>query len=215
MNKDAEVHAQITRKSGVFHCDAEILPDETALHEQKLSTPLASGPRQQTAIPTKGYVNEVRKVPQSGDLDTGQRVLERPIKQVSLEFPIPSTGPNSVTLWRSEEEGLRLCTEMHDVAERMEVGVLNFEQVSSHRPDERIVDVASAFQDEIAVSKLIVHESDTSAESGLILKASNGDEIVIVAGAYPYSLAVLGVPPMPHIFEPEYEIGHYMRVPIS
>jgi hypothetical protein len=141
--------------------------------------------------------------------------LRRPIKQVSLEFPIPNTGPNSVTLWRSVEEGLRLCTEMRDVAERMEVGVLNFEQVSSHRPDERIADVASAFHSEIAVSKLIVHESGTSAESGLILKASNGDEIVIVAGAYPYSLAVHGVPPMPHIFEPEYQIGHYMRVPIT
>jgi hypothetical protein len=141
--------------------------------------------------------------------------LRRPIKQVSLEFPIPNTGPKSVTLWRSGEEGLRLCTEMHDVAGRMEVGVLNFEQVSSHRTDERIADVASAFQSEIAVSKLIVHESGTSAESGLILKASNGDEIVIIAGAHPYSLAVLGVPPMPHIFEPEYQIGHYMRVPIT
>jgi hypothetical protein len=141
--------------------------------------------------------------------------LRRPIKQVSLEFPIPNTGPNSVTLWRSNEDGLRLCTEMHDVAERIEVGVLNFKQVSSHRTDERIADVASAFQSEIAVSKLIVHESGTSAESGLILKASNSDEIVIVAGAYPYSLAVLGVPPMPHIFEPEYQIGHYMRVPFT
>jgi hypothetical protein len=141
--------------------------------------------------------------------------LRRPIKKVSLDFPIRNTGPNSVTLWRSEEEGLRLYTKMHDVTEMIEVGVLNFEQASSHRPDERIVDVASVFHNEIVVSKLIVHESGTSAESGLIFKASNGDEIVIVAGVCPYSLAVLGVPPMPHIFEPEYKIGHYLRVPIS
>lgn len=52
-------------------------------------------------------------------------------------------------------------------------------------------------------------------ESGLILKASSDDELVIVAGAYPYSLAVLGVPPIPHIFEPEYEISPYTRVPIT
>ena len=141
--------------------------------------------------------------------------LSRPIKQVSFDFPIPNAGPNSVTLWRSEETGLRLRTEMHDVAERIEVGVLNFEQVSSHLPDERIADVASAFQSEIAVTKLVIHESGTSAESGLILKASNGDELVIVAGAYPYSLAVLGVLPMPHIFEPEYEIGQYNRISIE
>jgi hypothetical protein len=36
-----------------------------------------------------------------------------------------------VTLWRSDGTGLRLYSQMHDVAERREVGVLNFEQVSA------------------------------------------------------------------------------------
>jgi len=104
---------------------------------------------------------------------------------------------------------------MHDVAERLEVGVLNFEIAPPIQPGDRIVDVGSAFQRDIVVSKLVINESGTSAESGLILKATNGDELVIVAGAYPYSLAVLGLPPMPHIFEPEYEIDRYTRIPIS
>jgi hypothetical protein len=116
-----------------------------------------------------------------------------------------------VTLWRSDGTGLRTFSQMHDVAERREVGVLNFERVSAPRPDERVVDVAS-FQNEIVVSKLIIHESGTTAESGVMLKARNGDEIVMVAGAYPYSLAVLGVVSMPHIFEPEYSMDLYTRV---
>jgi hypothetical protein len=141
--------------------------------------------------------------------------LRRPITQVSLEFPIPNTGPTFVTLWRSPEAGLRLYTHMHDVAERIEVGVLNFEAVSKRRPDDRIAEIASAFQSDIVASKLVIDESGTSAESGLILRAINGEEMLIVAGAYPYSLAVFGLPPMPHIFEPEYEIDRYTRSPIS
>ncbi len=141
--------------------------------------------------------------------------LSKPIKQVSVKCHIPNNGPMFATLWRSDGTGLRLCSQMHDVAERREVGVLNFEQVSEPEPDETIADVASAFQGEIAVSKLIIHESGTSAESGVILKADNGDEIVVVASAAPYFLAVRGVMSMPHIFEPEYQLDRYTRVPIT
>ncbi len=136
--------------------------------------------------------------------------LSKPIKRVSVECGIRNVGPGSVTLWRADGTGMRLFTEMHDVAVKVEVGVLNFEQVSTPRPNETIVDV-EAFQDEIAISKLLITESGAVAESGVVLKARNGDEIVIVAGAYPYSLAVLGVVSMPHIFEPEYPIDLYTR----
>jgi hypothetical protein len=138
--------------------------------------------------------------------------LSKPIKQVSVGPGITISGPRFVTLWRPDGTGLRLYTEMHDVAERREVGVLNFERVSAPQPDETIADVASAFQSEIAVSKLIIHESGTTAESGVIFKANNGEEIVVVAGVYPYSLAVLGVVSMPHIFHPEYKLDRYTRV---
>jgi hypothetical protein len=140
--------------------------------------------------------------------------LNMPIQKVSVEFAIPNSGPRFVTLWRSDGSGLRLFTKMQDVAERTEVGVLNFEEVSAVRRDETVADLASAFQGEIAVSKLVIHESGANVESGVIFKAKN-DEIVIVAGVYPYSLAVRGVLSMPHIFEPEYPIDDYMRVPLT
>jgi hypothetical protein len=140
--------------------------------------------------------------------------LSKPIKRVSVEFVIPNVGPNSVALWRSDGTGLRLRTEMHDVAVKREVGVLNFEDVSALLPRETLLDVA-LFQDPIVVSKLLIHESGTIAESGVVLKASSGCEIVIVAGACPYSLAVLGVASMPHLFEPEYPIDLYTRAPFA
>jgi len=104
---------------------------------------------------------------------------------------------------------------MHDVAERREVGVLNFEQVSEPMRDETIADAAPAFQGEITASKLIIRESGASAESGVVLKAGNGEEIVIVAGAHPYQLAVLGVLSLPDMFYPEYPIDRYLRAPIT
>lgn len=141
--------------------------------------------------------------------------LSKPIKQVSVGAGITKSGPGFATLWRPDETGLRLYSQMHDVAERREVGVLNFELVSAPRPDETIADVASAFQGEIVVSKLIIHESGTSAESGVVLKAGNGEEIIVVAGAAPYFLAVRGVLSLPDIFHPEYSIDRYTRVPLT
>jgi hypothetical protein len=138
--------------------------------------------------------------------------LRRPIGQVSLEFD--HRGPMFITLWRSDGTGLRVRSQMHDVAERREVGALNFDRVRAPRPEETIADLPSAFHGEIVVSKLVIHESGTTAESGVILTGNN-DEIVIVAGAYPYSLAVRGVPSLPGIFNPEYPIDCYSRVPIT
>ncbi len=140
--------------------------------------------------------------------------LSKPIKKVSVEFAIPNSGPRFVTLWRSDGSGLRIFTEMYDVAERIEVGVLNFDQVFSPRPNEKIVLVSSAFDREIVVSKLIIQELNTRAESGAILAAGN-EEIIVVAGVYPYSLAVSGVLSVPHVFEPAYSIEDYTRVPFT
>jgi len=110
--------------------------------------------------------------------------LSKPIRRVSVEFENANFGPVSATLLRPDGTGLRLYSQVHDVAEKIEVGVLNFERVSAPGPSETIVEVAPAFHHEIAVSKLVIFESGTSAESGVVLRANNGEEIVIVAGGF-------------------------------
>jgi len=139
--------------------------------------------------------------------------LSRPLKQISIEFVI--NRPRFITLWRSDGTGLKLYTDMHDVAERREVGVLNIERVSTPQPDEVFVTVSPSFGSEIIVSKLLIRESGVEAESGVVFTTKTGDEIVVVAGAYPYSLAVQGVSSLPHVFEPEYPMDQYLRVPIA
>jgi len=138
--------------------------------------------------------------------------LRAPIKQVFLEF-----GPHRrlmfVTIWRFDETGLRVHSEMHDVAEWREVGVLSFSRVSTPPDEKATTVVVPAFNREIRAFKLVIEESGTSAESGVVLRADS-DEIVVVAGADPCTLAVSGVPSAPHIFEPEYPINRYTRAPM-
>jgi hypothetical protein len=90
---------------------------------------------------------------------------------------------------------------------------LSFSYIFEPPVGSTVVDVAASFECEIEVSKLVIQESGTSGESGVILKGG-GNEIVIVAGAYPYSIAVSGVLSVPHIFEPEYPIDRYTRAPV-
>jgi hypothetical protein len=138
--------------------------------------------------------------------------LARPLKQVSVESE-PHGWPMFVTLWRSDGTGLRVRSEMHDVAERREVGVLRFSHVLAPVSNATVIDVAPTFDRELTVSKLLIEESGTSAESGVILMGDDGDKMIIVAGVKPYCLAVSGLPSAPSNFEPEYPLDRYVRVP--
>jgi hypothetical protein len=135
--------------------------------------------------------------------------------------------PHLLTLWRADGTGLRLYSRRHDISERVEIGVLEFELVSEEKADTRPsperanrssfinIDLPTSFDGRDRATKLVISESGTTAESGFILTASNGTEIVIVSGVYPYSLAVKGIGSMPHGFEPEYDLECYERVEIA
>jgi hypothetical protein len=102
---------------------------------------------------------------------------------------------------------------MHDVAERIEVGVLSFSDVLMPDDNEVFIDTP-AFLDRIEPSKLTIKESGFSAESGIVLRASNGEAIVLLAAAYPYGLAVQGLLREPYLFRPEYSLEHYISTPM-
>ena len=140
--------------------------------------------------------------------------LVKRIRQISLKFGFHQR-PEAVTLWRMDGSGLQLYSQMHDVAERREVGVLQFRYALAPQPDETIVNVPPAFESDVIVRKLVILESGIKAESGVVLTTVAGNEIVVVAGAYPYSLAVHGLSSLPHVFEPEYPLNQYLRLPIQ
>jgi len=140
--------------------------------------------------------------------------LARPITRVSIEFAFHGR-PVYVTLWRPDETGLLIHSDMQDVAERREVGVLQFSRVHAAETQEITIEAPSVFHENLSVSKLVIEESGMESESGLILQANSGEEIVIVAGVQPYSIAVRGVTWPEYTFEPEYPMEQYARIAVG
>jgi hypothetical protein len=99
---------------------------------------------------------------------------------------------------------------MHDVLPRLEVGVLNFELTSSPIPGEQAVDLKDRFMGALTMSKPIITESEVNADSGIVLTGK--DEIAIVAGAFPFTLAVKGVEFDSLACDPEYPWDEYQRM---
>jgi hypothetical protein len=139
--------------------------------------------------------------------------VTKPIKQVSIDFE-PHGKPMYITLWRTDGSGLRVHSEVREIAERMEVGVLCFTHLKSPSGDEMMFSIDPEFNRQVDAFKLVVHESGVTAESGILLKAKSGSEITITAAAFPFMIAVNGVVDRPHIFEPEYPMEDFERLPI-
>ena len=104
---------------------------------------------------------------------------------------------------------------MQDVADRREVGVLQFSRVYETETQEIVIEAPSAFRENLSIFKLVIEESGVQCESGLILQANSGDEIVIVAGVQPYSIAVRGITWPGYTFEPEYPMEQYSRIAVG
>lgn len=139
--------------------------------------------------------------------------LTEPLQRISFEFSQHARLMRT-TLWRPRRMGLRIQSEMHDLAERIEVGVLSFDLVSAPVDGEKIVNLEPPFLQPLHFSKLVLNESGKNVESGLLIRSNGGGEILIVASSYPYYIAVHGVLSLPHIFEPEYPLNRYQVIPI-
>jgi hypothetical protein len=103
---------------------------------------------------------------------------------------------------------------MREIAERYEVGVLEFTKVFANPNDEIEINLPRSFRGHLKVKKMIVTERGVLAESGVTLEDIRTKEIVIVAGAYPHTLAV-SVPPIIPAFEPEYPLDRYQFVDLK
>ena len=140
--------------------------------------------------------------------------LCKPLDRVSYWIEHPAWGgPTSVVLWRTDGSGLTVSSKMHDIAPRCEIGVLNFTRGRFSTEDTKVINLESTFHGNITASKLVINESGTSAESGIILEAG-GKELIVVAGGFPFTLAVSGLNIEALDFQPEYPLDSYVRIPL-
>jgi hypothetical protein len=145
--------------------------------------------------------------------------LSRPIESVSIEAGFGSLGrPESITLWRSDGTGLEIRSEMHDVADRTEVGVLSFNLAPVSSKVENLTQLPASFSSTLRPFKMVIEESGKRAESGLVLQDTADRELLIVASGAPCYLYIRGVLPMrpaPDSHQPEYPISEYKIVALK
>ena len=151
-------------------------------------------------------------VERSGDqTDAG---LTQGIRRVSIQAD-PNGLPFAVTLWHNSTAGTRIESAMHDLAERIEVGILSATRVDAPAEKDVFIEVPSEFSGHLKLTKLMIDVQSRRLESGIVLTSQSGRELVVVAGAYPYSLAIHGLGDAHHRFEPEYPLDNYLRLAIT
>lgn len=141
-----------------------------------------------------------------------ETVSRWPRSKISVQLGV-AERPIGITFWNPAGLGLQIWSEIEDIAERTEVGVLAFSLVSESEPDEIFTDFEISLDESKDLKKMVIEESGSKCESGLCIETMDGREIIIVAGVYPYSLAIKGVISIPYIFEPEYDLDRYDRFP--
>lgn len=124
--------------------------------------------------------------------------------------------PVSLTLWRRNGSGLRIQSRMHDLPRRGELAVLEFDLVTRPQPDDHTSELSAGLGTALRVEKMLVFEAGACAEAGVFLRGGNGTQLIAVAGAAPFTLAVKGVEDdAPHGFEPAFLLEQYLRVEVQ
>jgi hypothetical protein len=141
-------------------------------------------------------------------------ILGKTFTKISVVQAV-NANPLEVIIWMPSDTGLRIRSRMHDIAERKEVGVLEFSQVrqSDWSSYLETVELAQEFQDRVRFDKLVLESEGMRIECGLALGGSKGGRLVIVPSDYPGALAIDGAD-LRFRFGPEYPLGQYEEVPL-
>lgn len=105
----------------------------------------------------------------------------------------------TVYLWHADGTGLQVQSEMHDIIDWVEVGSLRFSRVigtvsgvSESGVCESVVseiNLPNEFGAGLKASKLVLSTHGIAIESGVVIEGAGGNEIILVAGASPYTIA--------------------------
>lgn len=138
-------------------------------------------------------------------LDQG---LKKPLVGVSIKTA-SHCRPVSLILWYEDGSGIEVRSMMYDLAERTEVGVLDFRPVVNAAGYKEL-EIPKSFNGNLKLKKLTIKESGSTLESGFVLCSHDNNQLITVAGVYPYTLAIKGsLSNQPHLFEPEYPLDSY------
>jgi hypothetical protein len=129
--------------------------------------------------------------------------------------------PGAVSLWHQDGSWLEIWSEMVDLADRNEVGILAFEMTDTEPKYDHITVLNNGPRNILSACRLTVEEKSIyvgtgsiDVEVGITLDVELARSITILGGAFPCSLAILGWFDIPRVFDPEYQIYEYKKSPL-
>ena len=141
--------------------------------------------------------------------------LLRPIISISIIRGVASKI-SRIVIWNDKCVGVSVRSKMHDVSERFEIGSLCFDYLSRESFDGSGCEnyKLNNFSHPKNIDIMKYKTGEVCSESGLSIKNLNGDEILIVSGAYPYTIDFYCLELNFVVFEPEFGIEYYERSPL-
>jgi hypothetical protein len=118
--------------------------------------------------------------------------------------------PIYIFLWSEAGAGIKIQCVMHDLEPRLEVGSLVFTRVETNDKKFETKDLPSCFRSHLVLDKLLYTDEKAVVESGVVMTARSGEELLIVSGAFPYTVEIC-IAGFDQDFDPEYAIADYKR----
>lgn len=137
--------------------------------------------------------------------------VARPFEKVALGFA-QHGRPISISLCRKDGSALVVNSTSYDIASRVEVGGLCFKLEEKYEKANNGVAFGFDFHGGKGVSKYLICEDGVVVECGVQFTCEE-QELIVLAGVNPYTLAIRGVVQGPHFFEPEYPLSQYRVEP--
>jgi hypothetical protein len=100
---------------------------------------------------------------------------------------------------------------MQNLTDGIEVGILKLELLLHPQPDEASADLPWSFRNGGSISKLVIEQRGVRAESGVLLRSRDGEEIIIVPATSPHRLYVEGIDSLAGQATPEYSLARYLQ----
>jgi hypothetical protein len=138
--------------------------------------------------------------------------LTKPLQRLSLIEGFDERFM-AITLWRLDGTSLTISSQMHDIADKVEVGQLCFELASDPEENQITVDLPPSFQNSIHPFKLTGHECGSEYESGLTLRTDADENLTILTADFPFKLVILGSTKIAPKGVPEYSLEYYVEAP--
>lgn len=124
-----------------------------------------------------------------GTVNPLSRVLHEGIKGYATETA-QHGRPTSLWLFLSDGCVVKIQSLVTTVGPWDEVGTLRLKCLMPGDAFPNAISLASTWSDISSIKRLILEEKDFSAESGLVIKNRIGEELLVLSGAFPYTVEI-------------------------